>query len=712
MKLTKFCFASPLACLSLAILAVISFPADAQYNSETFYPTSNGPYGNPIQASDGNIYIAGSGEIVKLTPPTPGYTTSGTVTVIHTPSSSPGDGGYYENIIEGTDGNLYGVSTHGGANAEGSIFKFSRDGTYTNVYSFCPGVSSCPDGAVPTSIIQGTDGNFYGTTTSGGTPNMGTIFKVSPTGTLITLYTFCTSANCPDGANPTSGLIQATDGNFYGVTSASGPGASSPAGIVYQLTPAGKFSTIYDLNTCAASNPSTGCNLTVQSTSGPLTEGGDGNLYGLVSGLPANPQTDAVYSLAFGLSLSGTFTPLASFCYDSNVYECGTNSLFGDVAGSILPFFPGSDHYLFVANAGGGNGVGSGNGSFMGFYPTLTTGPAADYDFCNPPDCVGGLNPTSAVLQANDGTFYGTLSNGIYSVQIGNGWYPPISVTAPSNNLLVGQPAKISWTVNNPTSNTLKQCIAWLDGTRVGPAPLSGSYDYKPTSAGTHLVSLTCGGTETGLLRLFVADAPASTAATFWIGSTSAPTGTPQIETILGAEKQNGVPGIPSGTVTLKADGIPVYTGRLNEYGYVIYYASTAGISAGTYNLTVTYNGDNADTASTSAVVPFTVTPLHTQMQLNFNPENVPPNQSVQLIANVSAINGFGVIPSGTVTFTYNNITLGKATLAPVSGGNYASATLTVSDKGIPAGSYGVTAIYSGDKFCSSSNTSAGVTIQ
>jgi uncharacterized repeat protein (TIGR03803 family) len=86
----------------------------------------------------------------------------------------------------------------------------------TTLYTFCsPPYDNCPDGAYPIAgLIQATDGNFYGTTNQGGAYGYGTVFKITRSGKLTTLYSFCSQYNCPDGANPSGGLIQATDGNF------------------------------------------------------------------------------------------------------------------------------------------------------------------------------------------------------------------------------------------------------------------------------------------------------------------------------------------------------------------------------------------------------------------------------------------------------------------------------------------------------------------
>jgi uncharacterized repeat protein (TIGR03803 family) len=160
-------------------------------------------------------------------------------------SFNGGDGRYpfYESLVQGPDGNFYGTTVAGGANCArphcGTVFKITPAGKLTTIYSFCtqPG---CADGNDPyAGLVQATDGNFYGTTTGGGANcaipgNCATVFKITPAGTLTTLYTFCSKTNCPDGNDPYAGLVQATDGNFYGATNAGGP---KNLGTVFKITP-------------------------------------------------------------------------------------------------------------------------------------------------------------------------------------------------------------------------------------------------------------------------------------------------------------------------------------------------------------------------------------------------------------------------------------------------------------------------------------------
>jgi uncharacterized repeat protein (TIGR03803 family) len=130
----------------------------------------------------------------------------------------------------------------------------SPAGTFTNLVSF-----NGSNGQFPwnTALVQGLDGDFYGTTNGGGIVSRscgafnscGTIFKITPNGTLTTLYKFCSQINCADGVAPYAGLVLATDGNFYGTTPG---GGAHGGGTIFRITPAGKLTTIY--NFCSLPN--------------------------------------------------------------------------------------------------------------------------------------------------------------------------------------------------------------------------------------------------------------------------------------------------------------------------------------------------------------------------------------------------------------------------------------------------------------------------
>jgi len=139
-------------------------------------------------------------------------------------------------LVQGVDGNFYSTTYYGGANNGGTVFKITPSGTLTTLYSFCS-QSGCNDGANPgySALAQTTDGTFYGTTLAGGAHNgSGTAFKMTPNGTLTTIYSFCALTHCADGGLPFGGLVRATDGNFYGTTVG---GGSKNAGVVFKITP-------------------------------------------------------------------------------------------------------------------------------------------------------------------------------------------------------------------------------------------------------------------------------------------------------------------------------------------------------------------------------------------------------------------------------------------------------------------------------------------
>jgi uncharacterized repeat protein (TIGR03803 family) len=122
-------------------------------------------------------------------------------------------------LVQGTDGNLYGTTLYGGGANIGTVFKLTQAGALTTIYSFCP-KNPCTDGSLPDAgLVQASDGNFYGTTFWGGGLNFGTVFKITSSGSLTTLHSFCSQAKCADGANPHAALMIGSDNNFYGTTS-------------------------------------------------------------------------------------------------------------------------------------------------------------------------------------------------------------------------------------------------------------------------------------------------------------------------------------------------------------------------------------------------------------------------------------------------------------------------------------------------------------
>jgi uncharacterized repeat protein (TIGR03803 family) len=128
----------------------------------------------------------------------------------------------YAGLVQATDGDLYGTTDFGGANDRGTVFKITPNGALTTLYSFCS-LSNCVDGYFPhVTLVQALNGELYGTTPGGGTSGEGTVFKITPSGTLMTVYSFCSLADCADGSQPDAGLVQAANGDLYGTTDAGG----------------------------------------------------------------------------------------------------------------------------------------------------------------------------------------------------------------------------------------------------------------------------------------------------------------------------------------------------------------------------------------------------------------------------------------------------------------------------------------------------------
>ncbi len=204
-------------------------------------------YATPVQGTDGNFYgttyLGGSkelGTVFKITP-------SGTLTTLH--SFDGADGSQpLAGLVQGSDGNFYGTTNMGGSQGDGEIFKITPSGTLTTLHSFCSR-TACKDGRNPfAGLVQGTDGNLYGTTLEGGAKGFGTVFKITPSGTLTTLHSFCTQSGCPDGQFPQTGLVQATNGNLYGTTIT---GGAYGDGTIFEITTSGTLTTLY--NVCSQS---------------------------------------------------------------------------------------------------------------------------------------------------------------------------------------------------------------------------------------------------------------------------------------------------------------------------------------------------------------------------------------------------------------------------------------------------------------------------
>jgi uncharacterized repeat protein (TIGR03803 family) len=377
-----------------------------------------------VQATDGNLYGTayeggancapdGCGTIFKITP-------SGTLTTLHSfcSQSNCTDGEYPEaGLIQATNGNFYGTTYQGGTNCApdgcGTIFKITPSGTLTTLYNFCS-QSGCSDGYYPEAgLIQASNGDFYGTTTSGGAGGAGTVFKITPGGQLTTLHSFCSQSNCTDGEYPETGLVQATNGNLFGTTY--GGGGANGRGTIFKITPSGTLTTLYSF--CSQSGCPDG-----GSPQAGLTQATNGNFYGTTFAGGAHDL-----GTVFKITLSGNLTTLHSFC------SVG----YPDCADGDLPRFGA----LVQATNGDLYGTAPSGGAqiYYGTIFKITPGGTLTtlYSFCPQSGCPDGDDPRGTLVQDTNGNLYGTTfaggANGfgtVFSLSVGLGPFVETQTTS------------------------------------------------------------------------------------------------------------------------------------------------------------------------------------------------------------------------------------------------------------------------------------------
>jgi uncharacterized repeat protein (TIGR03803 family) len=398
-----------LAAILITVIQVL--PAQAQlselyafqYNSATTsnYPDGAIPMAELIEGADGSYYttteiggagtcpgevedqVPGCGAVVKITP----------TGVLSVPDGWLPQAG----LVQGKDGNFYGVAAEGGTGGEacadttglsgcGTVFKLTQSGTLTVLHSFCGG-SGCgsltTDGAEPTGrLVFGANGDLYGTTQVGGLfdgfYNQGTIFRITTSGAYTVLHVFSGNfGSTPDGANPAAGLTLASNGDFYGTTTA---GGASKDGTVFKMTPAGKVTLLHSFTGSSDGSMPIGA----------LVQASDGNLYGTCYSGGANGT-----GTLFRITTKGVFTKMYDFAAEAapgignlpraGLIEASDGNLYGtaweggefEVTGTI---------YQFTL---------AGVGTLEASFDASTT----------------GFSPLGALLQGSNGRLYVTLQN-------------------------------------------------------------------------------------------------------------------------------------------------------------------------------------------------------------------------------------------------------------------------------------------------------------
>jgi uncharacterized repeat protein (TIGR03803 family) len=320
--------------------------------------------GNPnsvlVQATNGNFYgttvnggTNGDGAIFEMTP-------AGALTTLHDFDFTDGWDPQNALMVQGADGDLYGETAGGGsfscpspAVGCGTVFRITPGGGFTSLHSFKGSDGSVPFGG----LVQGSDGNFYGTTYAGGTNGDGTVFKITPGGRVTTLHSF----DGTDGSNPDGGLVQANDGNFYGTTFA---GGANGDGTIFEITAGGALTTLHNFNGADGANPNAallqGTGGTFYGTTYAGGTSGDGTVFSLSTGLgafvsfvPAARPVGGVVGI-FGQGFTDTtavyFGAAASFHVESDTYLTATVPAGADTGPIIVVEGPAVGAVILTSN--------------------------------------------------------------------------------------------------------------------------------------------------------------------------------------------------------------------------------------------------------------------------------------------------------------------------------------------------------------------------
>ena len=492
-------------------------------------------------ASDGNYYATSiAAEFMPLEPVCPDgnecsyiykIAPDGTTTIFHTfevdeSTATNVEGSDPNPIIQGTDGNFYGSNKTGGSGGQGTIFKITPAGVLTVLYTFPLDIKTNNpyNGAQPSPIIQGKDGNFYGTTLFGGpsasdTFVLGTVFSMTPAGNVTTIYAF-PSGGPGDNANPygadPEALVQGADGLLYGTTqyspypvNGSLVGAPIGLGTIFSIATDGTgITTLHEF----APDGSEG-----STPYGPLVQGADGSFYG-ATGIATVTNGPTLTGGVFKVSPGGNFQVVYHFTGgadgqgpDRNLTLAGDGNLYGT---AVYGGNPANCPYI--------------KGCGVIFQLSPTGAEKTIYSFLGGDD--GGV-PSGPLVPTNDGGFFGTTEGSYIGQTSGFGTayklaFDPalpaviqIILTDPSNGQVVTSVApntkvKLSWKVLNAFSSTMQLCHASVQGSVSDPSwtgvptgtfaggVLSGSVTVTPTTSASYTYALTCGGTESGFSTL------------------------------------------------------------------------------------------------------------------------------------------------------------------------------------------------------------------
>jgi uncharacterized repeat protein (TIGR03803 family) len=420
----------------------------------------SGIRGNLLTGSDGSIYLVSTaggkayGSISKIAP-------DGTLSVVY--AFATADEGYaaYAGLMQATDGNFYGTTYFGGEKGGGVIFKVTPAGAYTLLRALG---QNKQDAVLPYGgLVQAADGNLYGTTLRGGANDKGTVFRISTSGSDFTILTSFAGS---DGENPEGTLIVGADGNLYGTTL---QGGDDNRGTIFRVTTAGAVTTVYsfpslgNFNTLGLATNTTGAN-----PRAGLMLAADGNYYGTAYQGGANG-----YGTVFQMTPAGAVTVVHAFTGAPFGAGFPLASLTQDAAGNLYGTTE-SGGYLNQGTAW-----------------RITTGGQFSLLHSFSGSLLDGSKPNGALLPVGSDLYGATSTDGlagagaIFKLDTGTDGVLPVEFSVSTTDIDVGASMTLTW--SSPTAASCTSGGSWTDA--VG---ISGSLAVTPPTAGIYTYTLTC----------------------------------------------------------------------------------------------------------------------------------------------------------------------------------------------------------------------------
>ncbi len=670
-----------LALLALVCIGSLQTPAQTLRSVHSFTGAEGRELpGGVVQGPDGAFYgVNDYGDLLRLS-------SIGVLSI--RPGASSVYAGPSVRLVQTSDGAFWGTSDLC-SQACGQIIRFNANGTYDVVYTFHGGL----DGDTPAGLSLSSNGDLYGTTVNGGNgldatgkpggAGQGTVFRISQSGSYTQLHAFTAST---EGGYPKQGLIQASDGSFYGTTSIGGAGGK---GSVFRIGITGQFAVLHSFSGDDGDTP--------QSV---LWEANPGLLIGsTINGGVSNRACPQGCGTLYSISTNGQFETVYRFTND--VYGAGPND------------------NLFQASDGRIYGSSSGAGRNRGIDCSAPTNQAACWgsifsftssgDLTNAFVATGpvGFNQPSGLLQGSAGDFWRTTytdGDPAFGPTLSGGTVDTFTPAPPlaqgpvqlSFNRKIVRPntaAVLHWQAVNAASLTMQQCFATIQAPSTGGGAwtgmqtgasagnvYSGTASIVPTVAGTYTYTLTCGGTETGFASLNV--------------------GVPPPLVIQTASLLNGTLGMPYGPVGLQATGgdgefhWSVLSGSLPS-GLTLTDAGTLqGVPSlsGTYDFTIQVADGEDPAIFASKALHITVAAGLPTLSVLASPTHILPGGSVTVNAALTGVAN-GPLPGGKVTFTANGSSLSQSVALSANGQAIVSGSFFPT-----SGTYTIAASYGGDQ--------------